>query len=94
MNYNAYERETVLQCDDANKKWIVSTFQQTIQTKLKKIGAIPTKISNDGQYTYELDFSQVSFRAKKKQKVDAPKRTMSDDHKRKLQEGRKKKKSN
>lgn len=64
MSYSAYERETVMRCDDESKIWRIGTFQKTVISKIEKTGAKPIEITKDGEYIYELDFDQVSFRKK------------------------------
>jgi hypothetical protein len=68
LSYSASERETVIQTDDESGKWILHTYQGKIETKLRKAGIKPIEIYPDGGSRYELDFNQVSFRAKSKKR--------------------------
>ncbi|QDX95854.1 hypothetical protein EEL30_21685 [Brevibacillus laterosporus] len=67
MSYTAYERETVLTCDDETKMWTIYTLQPPIITRLRKAGIEPFQIDKDGGHHYkEVAFRQVSFRSKSK----------------------------
>ncbi|QWU14313.1 hypothetical protein SAMN04487895_101616 [Paenibacillus sophorae] len=71
----AEERETIIRSDDDCKTWSVYTLQQTIITKLRKVGAEAYKVDSDGGHYYkDLKFNQVSFRTGKE-------RNMSDEQK-------------
>jgi hypothetical protein len=84
ISFSASERETVIQTDDESGKYKIYTLQQKVQTKLKRANILPYKTDTDGAMYFELDFNQISFRAKS----DKPKRVMSDEHKDKLRKGR------
>jgi hypothetical protein len=93
ISYSASERESILQTDDESGVWKLETYQGKIVTKLKKLGIDPVRTREDGQHLYELDFNQVSFRSGKK-RTSGTKRVMTEEHKQKLQDGRKNKKEN
>ena len=66
----AEERETVIRSDDECKTWTVYTLQQTVITKLRKVGAEPYMVDPDGGHHYrDLKFNQVSFRNGKERNV-------------------------
>ncbi|PPB12918.1 hypothetical protein C4A77_00600 [Brevibacillus laterosporus] len=67
MSYTAFERETVMTCDDETKMWTIYTLQPTVITKLRKAGIEPFQIDKDGGHHYkEVTFKQISFRSKTK----------------------------
>jgi hypothetical protein len=70
MSYTPAERETVLQCDDESKTWMITSCQQVIITKLKKANIEAYKIrEDDGMHWYkDIPFNQVSFRSVSKRK--------------------------
>ncbi|MNH75636.1 hypothetical protein D3C73_278860 [compost metagenome] len=71
----AEERETVIRSDDDCKTWTVYTLQQKVITKLKKVGAEPYKVEEDGAHYYkDLKFNQVSFRNGKERAISEEQR--------------------
>lgn len=88
--YQKYERESILNSNDATKLWSGYILQQSLINKFKKAGFTPEKISEDGAHYYEnIPFNCISIRS-----VSTKKRApMSDDHKQKLKDGREAKKN-
>jgi hypothetical protein len=91
MSYSAPERETIIRSDDEYKRWTVYTLQQTIITKLKKSGAEPYQVDEDGAHHYkDLNFNQVSFRSGKKREMSEEKRQAASDRFKKMHEDKNK----
>ncbi|MFE6075679.1 hypothetical protein ACFVQB_14500 [Paenibacillus sp. NPDC057886] len=76
--------------NDETKLWDVFTLQQTIITKLRKVGAEPYKVDSDGAHYYkDLKFSQVSFRSGKERVMSEEQRQAASERFKKMHEEKK-----
>lgn len=86
------ENEITITMTEADGEWSVFCSSPVFTTKLKKIGAEPYKVNEDGSAFYKLNKKQISFR---KLSENSGNRGWTEERKQKqvkiMQEARKKK---
>jgi len=86
MGFSAPERSTTFNSDDEFKTWSGCSCQPAVISKLRRAGIEPYKVDSDGMAWYkDIAFNQISFRSKSERK-----RVMTEEHKQRLLESRKK----
>lgn len=89
------EQETIINFDRGSPDVIVYTADKYIMAKLDKLEyeciRTDTVNGNEMAKTYKCEKRNISFRSKAKTKRSGPKKQLTEEHKQKMIEGRKKK---
>lgn len=69
MDFEKYERETVITSNDDSNVFKVYTLQGKMITKMRKAGVVPDRVDANGAHYYTINLNQLSIRNGKKREM-------------------------